>query len=71
MILTFMKLGPGILMDIFVQCRHSFTVDHESGSDFILREHLPLHDIYCDHVSVRAYTFEVLIFGKLVKPASQ
>ena len=60
---------------IFVQCRHrlhSFTVDHESGSDFLLRgaqEHLPLHDIY--HALVGAYTVKVQIFGKSVKVAYQ
>ena len=29
---------------IFVHCRHSLTEDHESGCDFLLREHLPLND---------------------------
>ena len=57
-------------MDIFEGTRHSFTVEHESESDFLLRG-APSITRYCNHASVVAYTLKFQIFGKLVKVANK
>ena len=52
---------------IFVGIRHSFTGDHESESDFLLRGSPSITRFIVIMPQLSGHTFQVQISGKLVK----